>query len=128
MNLINKTFISFLLLTIGAASGFYLDRAFFMPKPGVVIKEIEKPIIKYIKVVKKDDTEALYDCYKSPIKIQYKMVEPETMRVIAMDTCKRTEQWIQLEAGDRAGWKTYAVIGGGAIVAGAIVGFVLRGK
>ena len=51
----------------------YYTGVFFKTKERIVIKEIEKPVIKYIKVLQPTDTTDLYECYMSPIAIQYKM-------------------------------------------------------
>lgn len=102
--------------------------AFFYPEPRekIVIKEIEKPVVKYVKVLQPTDTSDLYQCYMSPIAIQYRMADDSTMRVTAADTCKSTEQDIKLGVAQSGNWKLYAAIGGGALVLGGVAGLLLH--
>lgn len=122
-----KTLLLLILLsaTLGAGAGFAAARAFFTPAEKIVIKEIEKPVIKYIKEIQPTDTAELWNCYRTPIAITYGM-QDATMRVRATDGCKETRQDIQLEVGDKNGWKVYAGIGAGALIIGGVTGLLLR--
>ncbi len=99
----------------------YYTGAYFKIEERIVIKEIEKPVIRYVKTIERTDLSGLYSCYKTPISIKYSMRDDRLLSVIATDGCKQTDQNIKLGVVTSGNWKMYAAIGTGAFVAGTAV-------
>lgn len=123
-NIITGLIITIVFFSAGFATALYFQKPVIQDR--VVIKEIEKPTTRIIKVVDREDLSGLYACYKEPIRITYSMPGNTDMHISASDGCKSTDQNIKLEIKTQGNWKLYAGVGAGALVIGGITGFLLH--
>lgn len=115
-----KIIISFVVgLIIGGAIIGVLAYKYYSGKPDkIVIKEIEKPVIKYIKQIDYNDNDGLYACYSSPIVIDRKLTG-DIYRIRASDGCKKTEVTDKIEISSNGNYKFYITAGIIGLAAGS---------
>lgn len=115
-----KIVISFIIgIIIGGASIGILAYKYYTNKPDkIVIKEVEKPVVKYIKQISYNDNAGLYACYSSPIVIDRKLTG-NIYRIRASDGCKQTEVSDKIEVGSSGNYKFYISAGIIGLVAGS---------
>ena len=109
-----------IILLISHALAFCLGAFLVQPKTveTVVVKEIEKPVVRYVKEVKKDDCAELFKAYRSPIVLTHS----ERGAVIAVkgsDGYKETTaQW---EIQTTPDYRVYFGVGGVCALGGAVL-------
>jgi len=99
---------------VAGAAGWYLHAPKTVDR--VVIREVEKPVVRYIKEVKKDDCAELFKAYMSPIMLD-KTVTGGIINVKASDGYKETSaKWEILTTPD---YRVYVGIGAAGLALGA---------
>jgi len=86
------------------------------PVERIVIKEVEKPVFKYIKQVDTNDIQVLRDWYNSPLRLEHS-VKGSNIFVRATDGIKQTDAVWQIS--ETPNYKVYVGVAVGAAILAA---------
>jgi hypothetical protein len=119
------------ILLVGGLSGIMLDRKVLRPSSvRTEIKTVYEPVVKYVKVVSKDDTSELWKAYNSSIKMTFTpgQVKDGVMpfNVFATDDYKSTSQSVDITVGSTEGWKMKIAACGLAAIAGGYLVYKIK--